>query len=649
VTTNDTSVTTNDTTVTTNDTSASTNSTTVTTNDTSGTTGGGQGFPTALGGSGDENLLAPSGTSQVFSLESAQTRNSFQNACNASGAAGTKGSERRWHRLTKNEYINTLRDLLTVLTDATSANSMMTQIQPKLNAIPVDLARDVSRKGLPTMDIVTGDEHAQAYHDVALALAPLLAAKKSQFIGSSSCNSSTTATCFGTFLDTKGHLFWRRSITPEEKAFALNKVFSVTGGGLTKALAALLMSPYFINHVEIENGYIDSSSTKVQVYNLSAWELASKLSYALWGTMPDETLFNAAKDSSINTNSVYEAQARRLLAGANAKRQLRLFVYEWLGLKDVPALDLTDPIVAWKWRQHTGAPSASGIDGAVIRDQAIAELQDLVQYYTFEAPINSRRFSGLLLSRLSNAGVELTQAIYQSTQPGTRGATSAGANWFRFGDADRRGIMGRAAFQLIDANNRRPVIRGIHTLDRILCRSIGLPADNSTPSGAVLRDYYSTRQKVEAITTIPGTACVSCHSTINPVGFAFEGYDGFGRKDMVEKILFPMNNNPTVPDAVADINASGSFDFIAGNASFDNAGEFILSAAESFEAHRCFSRFLWRFLNKRVEDISSTTSSPDACHIQAIYNDLEKADGLQKAILNTVLNANFKKRNREVQ
>jgi hypothetical protein len=526
---------------------------------------------------------------------------------------------------------------------------MMTELQPKFNAIPVDVARDISRKSLPSMDIITGDEHAQAYHDIALALAPKLVAKKSSFIGTNSCVSSTTSSCFGTFLDTKGHLFLRRPITAAEKTFLKDTVFSATGGGLTKAMAALLMSPYFINHVELDNGYIDSSNTKVQVFNLSAWELASKLSYALWGTMPDATLFDAAKNSTINTNSVYESEARRLLGSANAKRQMRQFVYEWLGLKSVPALDLSDPIVAWKWRQHTGAPASTGIDGAVIRDQAIAELQDLVQYYTFDAPLNSRRLSGLLLSRLSKAGAELRQAVYHSSQPGALGATSAGADWFRFGDADRRGIMGRAAFQLIDANNRRPIIRGVHALDRILCRSIALPADNSTPSGAVLRDYYSTRQSVEAITQIPGTACIGCHATINAVGFAFEGFDGFGRKDMVEKILFPHNNSPTVPDAVANINASGTFGFIAGDASYHNAGEFMLATAESFEAHRCFSRFLWRFINKRVEDISSTNSSPDACHVQAVYQDLEKADGIQKAILNAVFHPNFKKRNREVQ
>ncbi len=581
---------------------------------------------TNMGGNGDQNLLAPAGKSLFFNLEAAQTRSSLSRAC---AQAPQSQSLRPLHRLSKLEYQNTLRDLLGIILNSSLSTSVMSGLSDELAMLPEDL-KSPHGDFLANSDKNVNDNHMRAYMELAIAVSKKIEENKTLAFGTCAAT-SVSATCFSSFLDTKAQSIFRKPLSTDDKTF-YNNVF--TTKGLSVAVAALFMAPGFLYHAEIQNGEGTNS------FNLNAWELASKLSYALWGTMPDATLFSKAANGDLLDSVKYRAEALRVFQDSKARAHLKVFVKEWLKLEEVPLIDLSNPPTAYLWKTAQGAPAT--LDASAIRQQSIDEVLDLVEYYVYDAPTASKRLSGLMLSRLSTAGDKLKQALYQNSLPGNRGATTAGGQWFEFADLSRKGILNRAAFQMIDGRARRPILKGVKVLDRILCRPVPSPEDNSSPAGVVLEDDFSARQRVAAITELPGTSCLGCHANINPIGYAFEGFDPFGRKAPQEHVIDPSALNPTSSVAIKAADTETEFSFSAGKVQLSNSADFADAVAESFEFHKCFSRFWWRHVNRRA-DVTA-----DSCHIEETYKVLEdNNEGLPRGMLEAVLHPNFKKRLRE--
>jgi hypothetical protein len=578
---------------------------------------------TEMGGNGDDNLLAPENKSIFFNLESAQKMNSMAAACSSAPSAQ---SSRPLHRLSKIEYRNTVSDVLEILLGSSNALAVMTQLEAKLNLLPDDIK---SHHGdfLSNADKSIDDNHLRAYSEIAIDLAKQIENRRSLAFGS--CGStSVDQSCFTQFLNNKGHFILRQPVSEEERIYYLSVLDQK---GLSVALATLFMAPRFLYHSEINRG--ESSNS----YNLSAWELASKLSYALWGSMPDEALFASAANGDLLDNTKYRNQALRLFQHSKARKHLKVFVKEWLKLDELPLIDLSNPPTAYLWKTIPGAPQT--INAEAIRDQAIDEITDLVEYYVYDAPASSKRLSGLMLSRLSKAGDDLRQGLYHGSQPGPRGVSPAGGQWFKFADQNRRGILNRAAFHMHDGFSRRPIMKGVKILDRILCRPVALPEDNANPDNVVIEKTFSARQQTAALTEIPSTSCIGCHANINPIGYVFEGFDPFGRKSSLEHIIDPETLNPTSSLAIKPVDTAAQFGFQAGSPYLDDSVFFVNAVAESFEFHKCFSRFWWRHVNRR-SDVAA-----DSCHIEETYKKLEDQNsGLPNGMLEAVLHPNFKKR-----
>ncbi len=592
-------------------------------------TNGPTSLSTNFGGNGDENLLAPHGYSQIFNLEQSFQSHSFQDSCQRSG---TTGSEDTLHRLSKNEYQNTIKSILERFLGQSTAQSIFATLNQSLRTLPEDRVEAKRVSALSNSDSVINDAHLKAYFDIAQSLAAQLESKKVQIFGS--CASSMNTQCLNSFLTSKGHIFHRRPLTTED---IQSYDGMISEGGIKTVLAALFMSPHFLFHMTYGNGENKDD------FSLNSWELASKLSYALWASPPDDELYEAARNGSIVTEEIYAQQSERLFDDAKGRDHLKHFVREWLHLDETPAIDISAQKTKLLWENLDGAPQS--IDASKVRTEAIEEIEDLVSYYVYDAPESSRRLSGLALSRLSNAKPELTDAIYQSSLPRNLDQTSAGQNWFEFEDLDRKGLISRAAFQVIDGVGRRPIIKGVKVLDRLLCRAISVPADNAAPPQAILRDDFSTRERVTAITEIPNTSCVGCHATINPIGFVFEAFDPFGRKNITEGIFEPGQNNPSDFIATPLVETRSETRFNNTSVPIADPGDFSQAMAESFELHGCFSRFWWRNINKRAENLQS-----DSCHIESIYKNLESNDkGLPIAMLEAVRHTNFKRRVRQYQ
>lgn len=271
-------------------------------------------------------------------------------------------------------------------------------------------------------------------------------------------------------------------------------------GGVRLLLEGLLQSPRFLYRFELE-------PTDGQLARVSATTMASRLSYALWNTMPDDALFAAAGDGSLDDDAGLEREARRLLASPRAKAQLeRIFeaVLEAKKLDDVrPSPEL-----------FGDAPVDLGRLAREENRRFIAAILDEGGSYT-----------DLLTSTSTFVSAD-TAPLY-----GLEGAFGAEFVRTELDPSTRRGIFTHLGFlsQFATSSDPDPIHRGVFLAKNILCHPLSAPPD-AIPPLPPAEAQESNRQLVERHTQQPGTSCNACHATyINPLGFPFENYDAVGR------------------------------------------------------------------------------------------------------------------------
>jgi hypothetical protein len=291
-------------------------------------------------------------------------------------------------------------------------------------------------------------------------------------------------------------------------------------GALRHALQAVLVSPQFL-FLELEKG----SEPGPGVLDLSDFALASRLSYFLWSSIPDEELFRAAAQGSLHKQSTYHVQVRRMLRDHKARALAENFACQWLQIDkldrctpDPSRYSEFDPALRSAMREET----AHFFDA--IRDQDRSLLDFLDANYTY---VNDR------LAR-----------HYQ--MEGVRG------DWFRrvvLSDAKRGGVVTQASVLVSTSNPDRtsPVKRGKWILENILGAPPAPP-----PSGvealkpSPVEGHPDTlRERMEAHRALP--SCAGCHRRMDPLGFALENFDAIGawRDDEHGK---PIDAAGTLPD-----------------------------------------------------------------------------------------------------
>merc|ERR1711916_311589 len=151
-------------------------------------------------------------------------------------------------------------------------------------------------------------------------------------------DSSNDASCLSDFVSRVGKWAFRRPITDEELTLYSSFFTSASGEdpqGYADVLAGLLSAPQFI--YIIEHGETESNGV-AETYELSAYELASRLSYHFWDTMPDEELMAVADSGELLNENEYARQVERLFADDRTILTMQEFFLDWLKLSDVPAL-----------------------------------------------------------------------------------------------------------------------------------------------------------------------------------------------------------------------------------------------------------------------------------------------------------------------
>lgn len=276
-------------------------------------------------------------------------------------------------------------------------------------------------------------------------------------------------------------------------------------GALRVVLEAMLQSPLFLHHIEHGDPTATDEDGRIP---LSDFEIASRLSYTIWGSMPDAELFAAATDGALTDPDVLEAHARRMLADPRARAASMHMYTQWLDLHRIdnaaksseryPELDLA---LRESMRGETERFLDEVLWGA--GDGTIAEL--LGADFTFVD-------EGLA----ALYGIDVADA-----EPGA---------WTRVDglpDA-RRGILGHAGFLAshATAEESSPVHRGVFVRDRLMCQPIPLPPDFN-PTLPEPLPGETPPELVERHLSDP--SCAGCHSYFDPIGLGLEHYDGIGR------------------------------------------------------------------------------------------------------------------------
>jgi len=234
------------------------------------------------------------------------------------------------------------------------------------------------------------------------------------------------------------------------------------------------------------------------------YDVASRLSYLLWSTMPDDPLFLAASDGRLGTADGIAAEVDRMLADPRALDGFMNFAKQWLNLSRI---------------ERTTKLAADGLDNPLR-----AALAEEARWFLTEIIFaRGGTLDDLLTSSRAYVGPE-TAAFYGLPAP---------ADWQEMDlPPERQGFLMQMQFLTAHGhpNNPSPVLRGLFVLQRLLCVELGSPpagVDMSIPEGDPEMGPTTNRQNYDRATS--GEVCSTCHSVINPVGYAFEHFDTMGR------------------------------------------------------------------------------------------------------------------------
>jgi hypothetical protein len=477
-------------------------------------------------------------------------------------------------RLTHREYNNTVRDLL-----GDSGNHADT--------FPADRDSDFlfRRAG------VVSSQDADTIKDAAEATSNY-ASSKVMMLAPCAAGAAEDG-CARKFITDFGLRAYRRPLATEEVT-RLMELYTAgrTGlalnyaGAIQLVIEGMLQSPSFLYHWELGNGL---PIIEGKVVRLNPYETASRLSYLIWGSMPDPALFDAAKGNALGTAAQVQDQAKRMLADPRARDTVISFSEEWLNLDQVMERP-KDAMVYPEWND-------------ALKTAMAAELRSFISNVVFDA---DGKFTSLLLG--TNSYVNQTLAtIY-----GMKGITGTEMKPVNLDSAQRAGLLTRAGFLAVTGatNGSHPIKRGHKIFERVLCETLP-PPPNNVPPAKPPTESGTTREHTEEHDKMPCAA--ACHGLMDPIGFAFEHYDGIGRY--------------RTQDNGIDVDSTGEVEIDGTKKPFTDARDLSQILASSTAVAQCFATQWLRYGFKR------TDTEADRASLEAV----DVAFGKNKSVIDLLV------------
>ena len=535
----------------------------------SGTIGGTSGSdPNGSGNNGNGNngngMTAPGGSKPGTGTPPGGNGGTMPPGMSSAGGPEVPGRT-PLRRLTHAEYNNTIRDLLGLKEDFAAG-----------------LAGDEEAGGFAANTSPVSEAQAEQYHVTADAIATkALAAGLTKV---APCASTPGDACVDQFVRSFGRRAFRRPLSTEE-IDRYKVVFKAgsTGGdfatGIQLVVTAMLESPHFLYLPEIG----DRGAAGADGIPLDQFETATRLSYFLLASMPDDALAAAAEAGALKTPEQITEQGRRLLATPAARDSMSSFYLQWLEMTDLSGLD-KDPMMFPQF--NAGLRTAMGNELATFSSRTTLE--------------GDGKLETLLTASYSYPTADIA-ALY-----GVPGAGADGSKKVELPAGQRAGLLTLPAVMALYAqpDQSSPVGRGYLVADKLLCSTPPPPPNNVVPKLPAIDPNVSTRERLEKHRADP--ACSGCHSLFDPYGMAFEIYDPIGRY--------------RTKDGNKTVDASGKG--IAGWADFKDVTQLMPQIAKSDLARSCLTKQLFRYSVGRVErpEDDATLAAAKTAFAKGDYN-----------------------------
>jgi hypothetical protein len=340
------------------------------------------------------------------------------------------------------------------------------------------------------------------------------------------CDPAAGAGCVEKILATLARRAYRRPVSPEEVAalakFAgLAKTEGLTSEqGIQLAIQAMLVSPHFLFRIERDPDPTDPS----RVHRISDVELASRLSYFLWSSMPDEELLGLAEAGKLRAPGLLDAQVTRMLGDPRSAAFAEHFAGQWLETRNLDSVR-PDPQRFPDW-------------GPELREAMKTETRMFFETLLRE----NRPLAEFLDARFTFLNERLAKHY------GIEGVTGPEFRRVELATDQRGGILGHGSVLTVTSYPTRtsPVIRGKYLLQNILGAPPPAPPPDVPPlDEEAIGAKASLRQQLEQHRS--NAVCASCHNRMDVLGFGLENYDAIGRWRVMDG-KFPVDVSGTLPN-----------------------------------------------------------------------------------------------------
>jgi hypothetical protein len=499
-------------------------------------------------------------------------------------------------KLSTVQYRNTVRDLMA----ASGVAAVADEIKPLLSAVPDD-----STATFRGMDNRVLTDHVQGAFNVATGVADAISGRPERLAavaGPCAMTAPLAPRCVDDFLATFGRRALRRPLTADELASyrALNDGQRPPAEVFRSLVVILLTSPRFLNHLEVDGMPVGG---REDLLALGPYEIAGRLSYTFWQTMPDEALFAAAAATgadSLATDTGFAKQLDRVFADPRTKQTLWQFWNEWLRLEAFTGFVTGRP--GWKSLATGEMLGAGGHDDY---GDMVQELRELTELYTWQ---RKGSLEDLLTSDLSTTRAPALAHLY-GVGPWT------GSGDYPHLPAGRAGVLQRAALLVSSLETTNPFHRGALLRRSILCDDLPQPDPTTLPPGSLdpppPSGAETTRTRFARKTDNP--LCQGCHGRFNDLGYVLEAYDALGRARTKEKV-FDEKNGMLLGELPIDATAVPRVD-PADDRPVTGPAELNRRIVESKKVQGCLATNYFRYVFRRDQAGGTTL---DACLLQEL-------------------------------
>jgi len=381
-----------------------------------------------------------------------------------------------------------------------------------------------------------------------------------------------SVSCRAEFVRSFGLRAFRRPLTAtEQKRY---EALFATGADFIKGaqavVEAILQSPNFLF-------YLDSTNDPA----LKPYAAASRLSYALWNTMPDSALLESAAKGELNTPKGLERAAQRLLADPKAKEALDEWVAQWMRFDRVIETG----------RDRRTYPKFTRETAVAMTGEAKHFIADLVW--------NNRDFMELFTGEYGYVNQELA-SLYGVPAP------SKEFDRVTFpASSERAGLLGQALFLTLTStpNDTSPTSRGLFIREQFLCQHVADPPPGVSTTLPPLSEGKPQTNRDRLAIHASDKTCAGCHKLMDPIGFGLEKFDAIGgRRERAELVFYPLDRkSKEAPKKVQlDLDTSG---FVAGiaDSNFSSPRELGQLLARTAQCQECIVKQYFRYVSGRPE------------------------------------------------